>query len=156
MDEVVIDSTASSGFSPWIIVYIILGLIALAILVYIFVKLKQLFTRPEMTGLTREQVAERWKMIRDMSQQNSMGAKLAVMEADSLVDSALKSLSMPGQTMGERLKFAGYKYPALQKVWWAHKLRNQLAHEATFQLATSQAKQALDEFERALKTLNVL
>jgi len=85
-----------------------------------------------------------------------MGAKLALLEADNLLDSGLKSIMMPGETLGERLKVAGYKYPNLKNVWWAHKLRNQLAHESSFQISQRQARQALDEFERALKTLNIL
>lgn len=132
-------------------------LVVLAFVVWGFWKLKRLLTRPEMYGLTREQVAERWKQIREMSHaQGLMGAKLAIMEADTLLDSGLKSLMMPGDTLGERLKVACYKYPSLSKVWWAHKLRNQIVHEATFQISPRQARQALDEFEKALKTLNVL
>lgn len=152
MDDYIVET--SSGLSIWF--YLIGGLIIISAIIYGVWKLKKLLTQPEMYGLTREQVAERWKMIRQTSQQGQMGAKLALMEADTLLDSALKSMSMPGMTLGERLKVAGYKYPALKNVWWAHKLRNQLVHEASFQLGTRQAKQALDEFEKALKTLNVL
>lgn len=151
MEDVIVESSPSF---TWL--YLIGGLIALAVIIYAVSKLKRLLTQPEMYGLTREQVAERWKMIRQTSEQSSMGAKVALMEADTLLDSALKSMSMPGQTLGERLKVAGYKYPALKNVWWAHKLRNQLVHEASFRLGARQARQALDEFEKALKTLNVL
>jgi hypothetical protein len=124
--------------------------------IFTITKIRKLFTRPEMYGLSREEVQKRWIQVRETSTRGAMGAKLAIMEADTLLDSALKSMSMPGTTLGERLKVAGYKYPKLQNVWWAHKLRNQLVHEATFQVGTRQAKQALDEFERALKTLNLL
>lgn len=131
---------------------IVVALIALVILVRWIVRRLR---RPELIGLTREQVAARWKQIRETSTQGLMGAKLAIMEADTLLDSGLKSMMMPGETLGERLKVACYKYPKLRNVWWAHKLRNQIAHEATFQISQRQAAQALDEFEKALKTLNV-
>ena len=85
-----------------------------------------------------------------------MGAKIAIMEADALLDSALKSMSMPGTSMADRLRVARYKYPKLNNVWWAHKLRNQLVHESSFQLGSRQAKQALEEYERAFKTMNLL
>lgn len=146
---------ASTGTPIWIY-YLVGGIFLLIGLIIVVQKIKRLFTRPEMYGLSREEVQKRWATIRQTSMQGVMGAKLAVMEADTLLDSALKSMSMPGQTLGERLKFAGYKHPSLKNVWWAHKLRNQLVHEATFQLGQRQAKQALDEFEKALKTLNVL
>lgn len=152
MDDLIVET--SPGLPIW--VYVVGAILAIAAVVYAVWKLKRLLTQPDMHGLTREQVAERWRMIRQTSTQGAMGAKVALMEADTLLDSALKSMSMPGTTLGERLKVAGYKYPTLQRVWWAHKLRNQLVHEATFQLGQRQAKQALDEFERALKTLNIL
>lgn len=154
MDDILSDSTPVSSW-PYVF-YAAVAVAAFIALIWLILWLKKRLTRPEMLGLTREQIAERWKQIRVTSQQGLMGAKLAIMEADTLLDSGLKSLMMPGETLGERLKVACYKYPKLQNVWWAHKLRNQIAHEATFQISSRQAMQALDEFEKALKTLNVL
>ncbi|MBU0540453.1 hypothetical protein KKF59_02815 [Patescibacteria group bacterium] len=153
MEEIVFDTTTAS--TPWLL-YFFTAIIVVAGIAYGLWRLKRALTRPEMFGLTREEIQRRWKMIRETAKQGTMGAKVAIMEADTLLDSALKSMTMPGQTLGERLKMACYKYPNLKKVWWAHKLRNQLVHEATFQLGSRQAHQALDEFEKALKTLNLL
>jgi hypothetical protein len=138
---------------------ITLGVIVVITLIVFFlgiIWLKRRLTRPEMWGMTREQMAKRWAEVRKTSEQGLMGSKLALLEADNLLDSGLKSLMMPGETLGERLKVACYKYPKLQNVWWAHKLRNQLAHDASSQITQGNAKRALDEFERALKILNVL
>ncbi len=123
---------------------------------WLLIKVKKLLTRPEMMGMTREEMARRWIEVRKTSTQGLMGAKLALLEADTLLDSGLKSMMMPGDTLGERLKVACYKYPKLQNVWWAHKLRNQLAHDSASQITQRQANQAIDEFERALKILNVM
>lgn len=155
MDVTVGNVTAGlNGFAIFAIgagIIVVLVLIAMGI-----TALKRLLTRPELYGLSREDVAKRWTQLLVTAKQGSMGAKVAIMEADTLLDSALKSMSMPGMTLGERLKVACYKYPKLEKVWWAHKLRNQLVHEASFNLGTRQALSALDEYARALKTLNVL
>jgi hypothetical protein len=152
-----LQTTAVSGTSVWVyVLYAVGALIVLALLIWGLAKLKRMLMRPEMAGLTREEIAKRWVQIRQTSTQGLMGAKLALLEADTLLDSGLKSLSMPGETLGERLKVACYKYPKLKNVWWAHKLRNSLAHDAAFQTSERQIRQALDEFERALKTLNVL
>lgn len=149
---------ATSGdTSIWM--YVVGCMFALAIFIAIVIGIRRLIrflTRPEMHGMTREQMAARWAEIRKTSEQGVMGAKLAIMEADTLLDAGLKSIMMPGETLGERLKVACYKYPNLRAVWPAHKLRNSLAHEATFQISTRQARQALDEFEKALKLLNVM
>lgn len=112
--------------------------------------------RPEMEGLTPKRVKELWRQIEQTGSQGIMGAKLAVMEGDKLLDGVLKSMMMPGETMAERLKTAQYKYPNLQKVWWAHKLRNQLAHDSSSEITHRQAMTALKDFEAALKTLHVL
>lgn len=153
MEEIVFDATIAN--TPWLL-YFFTAVIVVAGIAYGLWRLKRALTRPEMFGLSREEIQARWKMIRETAKQGTMGAKVAIMEADTLLDSALKSMTMPGQTLGERLKMACYKYPNLKKVWWAHKLRNQLVHESTFQLGARQARQALDEFEKALKTLNLL
>lgn len=154
MDQTLYPDTT---FSIWpYAIYIAICVAAFILLVWFILWLKKQMSRPELLGLSREQIAERWKQIRLTSQQGLMGAKLAIMEADTLLDSGLKSMMMPGDTLGERLKVACYKYPKLQNVWWAHKLRNQLAHETAFQISQRQAEQAMDEFEKALKTLNVL
>lgn len=155
MNDTLLDPVVTIPYGLYA-VYAAMALAALVVLVWFFLWLKRLMFRPELLGMTREQIAERWKQIRLTSQQGLMGAKLAIMEADTLLDSGLKSMMMPGDTLGERLKVACYKYPKLQNVWWAHKLRNQLAHEASFQISAREAARAMDEFERALKTLNVL
>ncbi len=154
MDETLIN-TPTFSYWPYIL-YAALVVVVLILFIWFILWLKKRFMRPEMLGLTREQVAERWAQIRETSKQGLMGAKLALLEADNLLDSGLKSMMMPGTNLGERLKVACYKYPKLRDVWWAHKLRNQLAHEATFQISQRQAEQAMNEFEKALKTINIL
>ncbi|MFH1077996.1 MAG: hypothetical protein V1745_01785 [Patescibacteria group bacterium] len=152
MDETLL--TTGPGIPPMIWVFV--GVIAFAFVIFLVVKIQRLFRRPDLYGMTREDVQRRWIQIRETSQKGMMGAKLAIMEADILLDAALKSMTMPGTTLGERLRVACYKYPKLERVWWAHKLRNRLVHESTYQIGPRQAHQALDEFERALKMLNLL
>lgn len=99
----------------------------------------------------------RWTEIEaSLNQPGELGRKMAVFEADKLLDMALKSLNMPGETLGERLKYAAYGYPQVRRVWWAHKVRNQLAHEATFALDARTARQAIRDFRRALELLGAI
>jgi hypothetical protein len=136
--------------------YLAVGVAVIVALGLGVAKLRSLWAAPEMYGMSREEIRKRWATIRQTSGHGLMGAKLAVLEADNLLDAGLKSIMMPGATLGERLKVACYKYPKLQSVWWAHKLRNQIAHDAAAAMTERQAKLALDEFERALKVLNIL
>ncbi len=155
MDETLYTDPSTVSIWPYVI-YGVLAVIAVIALFVFLYWLKKRLMRPELVGMTREQIAARWIEIRKTSQMGLMGAKLAIVEADTLLDSGLKSMMMPGETLGERLKVACYKYPKLQNVWWAHKLRNSIAHESTFQISTREASRAIDEFEKALKILNVL
>ncbi len=136
---------------------VLLVCLVIVLLIVAIIWLKKKLTSPELYGMTREQVAKRWKQVMDTSKMNGdMGLKLSIIEADKLLDAALKSLVMPGETLGERLKVACYKYPKLKNVWWAHKLRNNIVHDHSFRLNSGQAKKALNEFEKALKELKIL
>ncbi len=136
---------------------ILLGCLIFVLIIVAIIWLKNKLTRPDLYGMTREQVEKRWKQIISTSKMNGdMGLKLSLIEADNLLDAALKSLVMPGDTLGERLKTACYKYPRLKNVWWAHKLRNNLVHDHSFQIRSNEAKRALGEFEKALRELKVL
>ena len=112
--------------------------------------------RPEMEGMTREKVKQLWSQIEQSAKQGKLGEKIAIIEADKLVDNVLKSMLIPGDTMGERLKAAGYKYRNLRDVWPAHRIRNRLVHETDYELRGGDTKRTLEDFRRALQVLNVM
>lgn len=105
----------------------------------------------------RNAMRNRWKEVESLlSAPGELSPKLAVIEADKLLDYALKSMAMPGNTLGERLKFAAYKYPKLREVWWAHRVRNQLVHEASYHLDRSIARKAVRSFRKALQLIGAI
>jgi hypothetical protein len=161
MDDILLDSldletAASSGGSVSTAAILVIALFAVFLFIVMIMVLRRLLTRPELHGLTREQIRKKWEEIERISEQGGVGLKMGIVEADKLLDGALKSLMMPGDTMGERLKVASYKYPELRKVWFAHKLRNQVVHESTFEVGSRQGRSAIHEFKKALKLINVL
>lgn len=81
---------------------------------------------------------------------------LSVLEADKLFDKALNEMGIPGQSMGEKLKKLGNRLPDINKIWYAHKLRNQIAHESEFQVNYDDAKHALKIFRQALKNIGAI
>lgn len=151
--EIVIDSAALVKYT----LYFIFALtIALLVLIAIW-QLLRFLRRPELIDMDREGIKRRWEEIELMLRKHGeITDKIAILEADKLLDQVLKSMTMPGQTMGERLKVACFKYPRLQNVWWAHKLRNQLVHESSFSVSHKTARAAVRSFERALKMLGLL
>lgn len=91
-----------------------------------------------------------------LEKENPMSFNMAVVEADKLLDKALCEMGVPGKTMGERLKKTGDRFSQLNSVWYAHKLRNQIAHEHRFQLEYKQARHALATYKQALQDLGAI
>lgn len=142
------------------IVAVILAVIVFAFIIFILYKRIKHFInrlRFDREGLDRKKIVSQWQQIEQLLEQpGEMGHKLAVIEADKLLDEALKTMFMPGESMGQRLKFACHKYEPLRRVWWAHKIRNQLSHELTFRLDRKTAERAVREFKKALEVLGAL
>ncbi len=84
------------------------------------------------------------------------GMILAVIDADKLLDEALKKRGFNGKTMGERLVAAQRSISDNDSVWYAHKLRNRLVHEPGVRLKKSEAQNALAGFRQGLKDLGAL
>ena len=134
-----------------------LAAIAFIFLIYRAYKAVATFFKSREYDLDKTGIKKRWQEIEKMlDRPGEMNYKLAVMEADKLLDYVLKSMSMSGKDMGERIRFASFKYSRLRKVWWAHVLRNQLVHEATFSLDHATAKRAIKTFKRALEEIGAL
>lgn len=84
------------------------------------------------------------------------GMILAVVDADKLLDEALKKHHFRGKTMGERLVSAQRKISDNDAVWYAHKLRNRLVHEPNVRLKKREAQTALAGFKQGLHDLGAL
>ncbi|HEY1835501.1 MAG TPA: hypothetical protein VGG13_01635 [Candidatus Saccharimonadales bacterium] len=81
---------------------------------------------------------------------------LAVINADKLLDEALKKRRFKGKAMGERLVAAQRILTDNDGVWFSHKLRNRLVHEDNVKLREKDVKQALLGFRQALKDIGAL
>ena len=81
------------------------------------------------------------------------GMMLAVIDADKLLDEALKKHHFRGKTMGERLVSAQRVISDNDAVWYAHKLRNRLVHEPNVRLKKKEAQTALAGFKQGLRDL---
>ncbi|HTM68415.1 MAG TPA: hypothetical protein VL426_03890 [Candidatus Binatia bacterium] len=149
--------TIDVGTAGKVIAVLAFAGVGIAIVALLVSRVRGFFASRAFEVRDRETMRRRWREIEQMlSAPGEMSRKVAVLEADKLLDYALKALAMPGTTLGERLKFAQYKYPELRDVWWAHKVRNQLAHEASYHLDPSVARSALKAFEKALTRVGAI
>ncbi len=96
-----------------------------------------------------------WKVIEKKLAKKDLWA-LAIIDADKLLDHALKARRYKGKTMGERLVSAQHDLTDNGAIWFAHKLRNKLVHEETPKLAQRDVKGALLGLKNALKDLGAL
>jgi hypothetical protein len=106
-------------------------------------------------GLNQSYYQQRWNELLARVQ-TPEGMVLAVIDADKLLDDALKKKHFKGKTMGERLVSAQRSISDNDGVWYAHKLRNRLVHEPDVRLKKKEAQAALAGFRHGLKDLGAL
>ena len=106
-------------------------------------------------SLNKEYFQTRWFELL-MRVKTPEGMVLAVIDADKLLDEALKKKNFKGKTMGERLVSAQRSLTDNDAVWYAHKLRNRLVHEPDVKLKKNEAQNALAGFKKGLMDLGAL
>jgi hypothetical protein len=80
---------------------------------------------------------------------------MSVINADKLLDEALKCLGLEGKTMAERLVVAKDRLKSRNAVWVAHKLRNKIVHESLFEPSKKDIDNAINGYRKAFKDLGV-
>lgn len=134
------------------VVFLVIAIVAVGLFALVAIVLNGKSRR-----LDVQEYQTRWLKIKNSlvrGDERSYG--LAVMEADKLLDHALRELGIPGKTMGERMKRVGNRFSEVNRVWSAHKIRNQLAHEQDFSIDYATASHALNSFRQALKDLGAI
>lgn len=103
-------------------------------------------------------VMNAWGKVKSKMQSGAPDAmRLAVIEADGAVDEVLRRMGLAGETFAERLgRLSPDRYSTLDRVWDAHRLRNNLVHTPDFQVAPSKAEEAVAAYEAFLKEIRAL
>lgn len=114
-------------------------------------------TRRPSKKLNVEHYEQRMKQIEALLDRKDPHANnMAIINADKLLDNALKEKGVRGNNMGERLKSSASLFSNLNSVWTAHKLRNRIAHEDGVVVGDDQARRALNTFKSGLRDLGAL
>lgn len=111
------------------------------------------FKRPRALDVAYFQ--SRWKELQARLRDKSQWAE-AILDADKLLDTALKKKRIRGGSMGVRLVKAQRLFSDNDGVWFGHKLRNKIDADPTIKLKESEVKQALVGIRQALKDLGAL
>ena len=88
---------------------------------------------------------ERWQnILKLVESENKNDWRMAIMDADNLLDEILIEQGYSGTNLGERLKSADFD--TLQNAWEAHKVRNSIAHDSNFDLSKRETKRVIQNY----------
>lgn len=113
------------------------------------------FIRRRPRNLKMESYTKQWRELQKLCRSKTTW-KQAVVEADDLLDKALKKSGVRGKSMGERLVKIQRDLTDNDGVWYGHKLRRQLDSEPDKTLREAEVKKALVGIRQALKDLGAL
>lgn len=83
--------------------------------------------------------------------------RLAIVEADSLVDEVFKKIGFGGETLGERIaSISEREVHSIPELKEAHKLRNNLVHTPGYKITREDAERALRHYHKVLEELEMV
>ncbi|MCA9325032.1 hypothetical protein KDA23_03130 [Candidatus Saccharibacteria bacterium] len=134
---------------------LLLTALAIAILLGIVSVIGRVLSRRMPRKFDTERFHKRWQEIQGQCKSKETWP-LAVIDADKLLDEALKKSHYKGRSMGERLVSAQRDLSDNDGVWYGHKLRNKLVHEEMKNLKQRDVQDALKGFRQALRDLGAM
>lgn len=127
----------------------------LILIIAVFLLVFMGYIARQTSNLNRDYFKAQWEAIEAMASQKASWVQ-AIVDADKLLDEALKQSRYSGKTTGERMVSANRVFSDADRVWTAHKIRNKVVHESNFKLKKSIVNTALSGFKKALKDLGAL
>jgi hypothetical protein len=129
------------------VILTILAILIVGILVFV----STIITKKRGHIFDQEKYQIDWLKIENaLTPANPHSFSTTIIDADKLLDKALCELGAPGRTTADRLKSVKNKLTKKHAVYYAHQLRNQIAHEHKFKPSYKQSKHALSSFRQAL------
>lgn len=107
------------------------------------------------TTLDRRYFQRRWAKLTKLCVDRKLWYQ-AIIDADELLDEALKQLRFKGKTTGERLVSAQHFFTSNDAIWFSHKLKNKITEQNFKKLSKKETLEALASFKMALKDLGAL
>lgn len=100
----------------------------------------------------------RWE---DIMQRYGLGMesdwRLAVIEADGLVDEVFKKIGFEGESLGERIQaISPQELESINDLKEAHQVRNRLVHTPGYKISKQEAERSLRRYQKVLEELEVI
>lgn len=146
-------------------IFIIISiLISLAIIILLFKNgwIKDLFLIDFTEFLTnepfgtKESFKEWTKIVNRLKSNKEPEYKLAIIEADALLDEVLKNMGYKGETMKERLKqLKSSDFLYADEIIDVHKIRNDVVYNPDYQLTLDEAERIINIYEKTFRKLEL-
>ncbi len=110
-------------------------------------------------AIAEKKVNEKWgKVIEHINSTSSSDWRLAIIEADIMLDELLTVNGYHGDSIGDKLKAVEPSdMLTLDAAWEAHKVRNRIAHAGSdFELNEREAKRVIALFEKIFKEFQII
>lgn len=106
----------------------------------------------------KPKVNDEWQRVLDhMASGNPNEWKLGIIAADNLLDSLVKAMQVPGESLGERLKnIESSDFGTLNEAWEAHKVRNRIAHEVGYEPTEVEARRAIANYRKVFEEFRII
>jgi len=102
---------------------------------------------------------QRWNRITELFTSVNQGDwRLAIIEADSMLEELIVQLGYTGDNLGERLKnIPQGDFPLIQEAWDVHLVRNKIAHEGLdFDLTERQKRHVHSSYKQIFERTNFI
>jgi hypothetical protein len=96
-------------------------------------------------------VNQKWQsVLTHVFSQNESDWRLAIIEADAMLEDLMTQMGFKGEGLGEKLKGADQeKFQNLTTAWEVHTIRNKIAHEGSnFEISQREAKRVISLYEK--------
>lgn len=144
---------------------------AIALWIYSFIRLREIEHEEEkiygvkpvddflIEDEEKKRKMDKWQQIlTHVHSENQAEWRVAIMEADIMLEEALSTLGYQGEGVGEKLKSVGEgELISLDVAWEAHKVRNRIAHSGTdFDLTQREAKRIISLYEIVFREVGAI
>lgn len=143
------------AISLFICLLFILGMIYTKFRVYEMKRMDKV--RKKVAEISEKKIAERpepnkkWLKVQEhVNSSNPSDWRLAILEADIMLNEILEKMGYKGMTIGDKLKTIEQSdFTNLDAAWEAHKVRNSIAHQGSdFNMNQKEAKRVISLYEK--------
>lgn len=146
------------------LIAILICIIAIIWIAYLIRKLTALrineanLLYPQSAQITSSTNPQWERILNHIESLNENDWRLAILEADIMLGDILDRMSLPGESIGEKLKAVEKSdFLSIDSAWEAHKTRNQIAHEGhAFVLTQKKAKEIIDQYRAVFEEFHIV